>query len=195
MARPREFDASKALNQMMGVFWARGYEGTSISDLMSVTGMAKQSLYSAFGNKCAIYLAVLENYEQTRMRPIADMLRGSGPANERIGRMLQSVIDAAGKSQNRRGCMIGNAAIDHAVLDKKAQDKVLNCVKKMEKTMSTALEEMAPYDKDTAARRSRGRVLLATYFGMQVMAKAGVGRAVLSDMRDAALNDLGAGSS
>jgi len=190
MARPREFDTGEALYQMMSVFWEKGYEGTSMSDLMSATGLSKQSLYSAFGKKCEIYLASLNHYEETRMQPMSEILRGVGSPKQRIGHFLQSVIDAACKSHDRRGCMIGNAAIDHAVIDKKAQGKVLGCVKKMEKTLTEILGELEFYEKDSALRRRRARVLLATYFGMQVMAKAGVGRSVLVDARDAALHDI-----
>ena len=190
MARPREFETADALDQIMGVFWEKGFEGTSMSDLMSATGLNKQSLYSAFGNKCEIYLAALNHYEATVMRPVSDMLKGPGNAIDRIGRMLQSVIDAACLNHDRRGCMIGNAAVDHAVLDKKSQEKVLGCVKKMETTLSGIVGEIGAYRDDRKLQRRRGRSLLATYFGMQVLAKAGVGRAALKDMRELALDDL-----
>ena len=68
MGRPREFDTGEALEKAMKAFWANGYEGTSIQDLMTATGLQKQSLYSAFGNKRDIYIACLKHFDETRLR-------------------------------------------------------------------------------------------------------------------------------
>ena len=190
MARLREFDTDVALDQITCVFWEKGYEGTSISDLMCATGLNKQSLYTAFGNKSEIYMAALKHYEETRMTPISDMLKGEGTPRERVGKMLQSVIAKARKSSGRRGCMIGNAAVDHAALDKSAQDKVLKCISHMETSLTALIGEIATYSVDKKLCRSRARALLAGYFGMQVMTKAGVSTSVLKDVRDMLISDI-----
>ena len=51
VGRPREFDEEIALTEIMNVFWAKGFEGTTLNDLVSATGMKKGSLYAAFGDK------------------------------------------------------------------------------------------------------------------------------------------------
>ena len=190
MARPREFDSHEVLDQMTGVFWEKGYEGTSMRDLLKATGLNKQSLYGAFGNKQEIYLAVLKNYEETHLRPVAEMLRGTGSPRDRIGQLLQMVIDVAIKSSDRRGCLIGNAAVDRSVLDKKANAKVLSGVRQIEKNLAETIGEMAPYKLDKSLCRRQARALLAAYFGMHVLVKAGVDRSVLEDVRDATLKSL-----
>ncbi|MGZ3418014.1 MAG: TetR/AcrR family transcriptional regulator [Polyangiales bacterium] len=65
MARPKEFDRDEALGRAMKVFWSRGYDGTSIDDLVKGTGVGRQSLYDTFGDKHAIYLAALDLYRRT----------------------------------------------------------------------------------------------------------------------------------
>ena len=55
MARHREFDEDKVLNALRDIFWEHGFEGTSYADIMAATGLQKGSLYSAFGDKRALY--------------------------------------------------------------------------------------------------------------------------------------------
>ncbi len=83
MSRPRNFDETVALDQAMRLFWAQGYEGTSLEDLTAALGIAKPSLYAAFGNKRALFDRALERY--------------AGAARERIERALAAprAIDAA----------------------------------------------------------------------------------------------------
>jgi len=63
--RPRCFDAGRALDAALRVFWAKGYEGASLDDLTEATGLARPSLYNAFGNKEALFLACVERYRRT----------------------------------------------------------------------------------------------------------------------------------
>ncbi|MGW4246403.1 TetR/AcrR family transcriptional regulator, partial [Nocardia sp. NPDC004722] len=60
--RPRSFDADTALDQALEVFWRNGFEGTSLTDLTTATGINKPSLYAAFGNKEQLFGKVLTRY-------------------------------------------------------------------------------------------------------------------------------------
>ena len=60
--RPREFDAEKALDAALKVFWRKGYEGASLSDLTKAVGVNRPSLYAAFGDKEALFRQALERY-------------------------------------------------------------------------------------------------------------------------------------
>lgn len=62
MGRPREFDVDKALDLALHVFWRKGYEGTSMSDLTDAMGITKPSLYAAFGNKEELFRKALDRY-------------------------------------------------------------------------------------------------------------------------------------
>jgi TetR/AcrR family transcriptional regulator, transcriptional repressor for nem operon len=61
MARPRNFSETDALDQLAAVFTARGYGGTSVGDLTEATGLGKQSLYNAFGDKQSLYLQAIDH--------------------------------------------------------------------------------------------------------------------------------------
>jgi AcrR family transcriptional regulator len=62
--RPREFDTDKALDRALQVFWRKGYEGASLSDLTSAMGINRPSLYAAFGDKQALFRKVLDRYSE-----------------------------------------------------------------------------------------------------------------------------------
>ena len=62
MARPREFDASDAVDRAMEVFWTRGHEATSVDDLCAATGLSRSSLYGTFGNKRNLLLLTVDRY-------------------------------------------------------------------------------------------------------------------------------------
>jgi len=67
MGRHREFDVDQALDAALSVFWQKGYEGTSFEDLTQVTGVARPGLYSAFGNKEALFRQALDLYDAKYM--------------------------------------------------------------------------------------------------------------------------------
>src|SRR5262245_28573236 len=62
MGRPREFDAEEALERALYVFWRKGYEGASLSDLTEAMGINRPSLYAAFGNKEELFRKALDRY-------------------------------------------------------------------------------------------------------------------------------------
>jgi len=62
MGRPRSFDIDSALNRALSVFWRKGYEGASLSDLTKAVGVNRPSLYAAFGDKEALFRKALDRY-------------------------------------------------------------------------------------------------------------------------------------
>jgi AcrR family transcriptional regulator len=63
-ARPREFDEDEVLQAALRLFWEKGNEGTSLSDLMAATGLTKSSHYKAFDSKEALFWRVVERYQR-----------------------------------------------------------------------------------------------------------------------------------
>src|SRR5216110_2711717 len=60
--RPRSFDLDKALDRALQVFWHKGYEGASLSDLTQAMGISRPSLYAAFGDKESLFRKVIDRY-------------------------------------------------------------------------------------------------------------------------------------
>lgn len=187
MARPRSFEPAEALSHILNVFWEKGYEGASLQDLEAATGLNKQSLYRAFGDKRAMYLAALDMYERTEIACGADLLREGGSAADRIQRLFEDAIRHLTEGHDRRGCFVGNASVDQASLDTETETRVRNILRRLQEAIESALAVSPPYDEDAALRRRRAMALLAGYMGLRVLIKVGMGEAELRDVMDATL--------
>lgn len=188
MARPREFDTDAALRAMTALFWEHGYEGTSMHDIERGTGLRKQSLYRAFGDKRGMYLAALAAYEREEMVAGAKLLDGPGDAATRFGRLFRHIIDDAVDGGDRRGCFLCNASIDQAPLDAQTGKLVADMMARLERTFGAAFAADGPTIPD--AHRKTVRALMTGYLGLRVLVKAGAARDVLEDAADRLLSAL-----
>ena len=74
MAGVKQFDRIDVLDRAMALFWRRGYEATSIQDLVDATGINRGSLYASFTSKKGLFLAVLDHYAEKLGKPLTDAL-------------------------------------------------------------------------------------------------------------------------
>lgn len=107
--RPRIFDREVALSRAMVIFWERGYEGTSISDLTDALGINAPSLYATFGSKEGLFREAIELYNSNS--PTEHALRTGKTAKEAVEAMLHDNITAYVNPGNPAGCMIVLSAI------------------------------------------------------------------------------------
>lgn len=116
MARPREFDEGAVLDAAVLCFWSRGYEATSVRDLVEKTGITAASLYNAFGDKRAIYKKALDHYVEGS---VADRIRRCEALAPRdaIGAFFEEILKRSLGDRERKGCMLVNAALDVAPHD------------------------------------------------------------------------------
>ena len=109
--RPREFDPDTALDQAMEAFWARGYESTSVADLLEATGLQKGSLYKAFGDKRSLYLAALRRYLDTGHERARQALCGGNSAREALTGWFECMTSGCSR-EGSRGCFGVNAMVE-----------------------------------------------------------------------------------
>lgn len=176
MARSREFDTERALDRAMNVFWAKGYEGASLNDLLTEMRIARGSLYKAFKDKRGVYLAALDRYNRTVVESAVGMLadRSLGGGFKRVGLLLKAASEAVAKHKDRRGCLLCNAAVDQSPADPVVRAKVLSMMKRLECAIASALGESDLSAKWRRQRRfATARVLTVAYMGLRVIAKGG----------------------
>ncbi|MFI7610846.1 TetR/AcrR family transcriptional regulator [Nonomuraea terrae] len=110
MARPRTFDEQDVIDRAMELFWTRGYETTSVTDLTSALGVHPGTLYRTFGDKRALFLRALAHYHERLAAGLAPTLLEGGPVLPRIRAVLIGWIDLAAQQDQPRGCLIANTA-------------------------------------------------------------------------------------
>src|SRR6185369_3265095 len=108
--RPRGFDAAEALDKALHVFWQKGYEGTSLSDLTEAMGINRPSLYAAFGNKEALFRKSLDRYHDGPASYFDEALN-QPKARAVAQRLLKSAADLLTDPRNPSGCLIVQGAL------------------------------------------------------------------------------------
>jgi TetR/AcrR family transcriptional regulator, copper-responsive repressor len=102
--RPREFDQTDALNAAMLVFWRKGYEGASLTDLTDAMGITRPSLYAAFGNKESLFRQALDLYEREQLSYVAQAL--TAPTARGVAeRLLRTALERQVSGHSPRGCL------------------------------------------------------------------------------------------
>ena len=104
--RPRAFDRDEALRRALDLFWARGYEATSISDLKEAMGITAPSLYAAFGNKDGLFLECVELYSRDYLGEIVASFFQAATAKAAIERMLLRLGALYAGAGHPKGCLI-----------------------------------------------------------------------------------------
>ncbi|KGA01172.1 TetR family transcriptional regulator [Cobetia amphilecti] len=105
--RKREFDEHIALQRAMEVFWRKGYTAASLSDLTQQMGINKTSMYSAFGNKAALFVKAARHYVETEMRAHFAHLQAPGASlGKRLRDYMCSVVRMQAATSQPRGCFL-----------------------------------------------------------------------------------------
>jgi AcrR family transcriptional regulator len=110
LGRPRAFDAEKALDRAMQVFWQKGYLGTSLSELTEAMGINRPSLYAAFGNKKSLFRKALERYAKGPSSYLGEALQ-EPTARAVVERLLHGVVDLLTDPRTPTTCLWVHGAL------------------------------------------------------------------------------------
>lgn len=110
MGRPREFDADDALDRALEVFWRKGYEGASLTELTAAMGITRPSLYAAFGNKEALFRKALCRYGEIHFAFVVEAM-GRPEARDVVEHMLTGFAEAQTSPRCPKGCLTVQGAL------------------------------------------------------------------------------------
>jgi AcrR family transcriptional regulator len=110
MSRARKFDIDEAVDAALHVFWRKGYEGTSLTDLTEALGINRPSLYAAFGSKEQLFLRAVDRYITGPAAPAAEAMKADA-ARDVVAKIMRFYADAAGHPENPRGCLMVQGAL------------------------------------------------------------------------------------
>ena len=188
MGRPREFDLDQALDAALAVFWRKGYEGASYTDLTQATRVERPALYSAFGNKEALFRLALARYYERFLNFFPEAL-AQATSRQVVEAIFRGAAELHTRFDDRRGCMGIHGALAGSDDAAHIQAALIQARAHGEAALRGRLERARtegdlPEDTDCAALAA---FVMAVTHGMAVQAKAGFTRAQLESVGHVAL--------
>jgi TetR/AcrR family transcriptional repressor of nem operon len=182
--RPREFEREEVLDRAMRLFWTRGYQATSIQHLVERMGIQRGSLYGAFGNKRALFLAAMDRYDRVMTAGLLATLDEPGSGLGAIRRFFRLKVAAAQERGRPRGCLVTNSATELASRDRATAGRIGATLERIEAAFHRAVVRAQASGEIDRARDARAlaRFLTSSAQGLSVMAKASPDRAALEDV-------------
>ena len=185
--RPKEFCPDEALASALRVFWTKGYEGASLTDLTEAMGITRPSLYATFGNKEALFRQALDLYENDKLAYIGEAMKE--PSARAVAEyLLYGAIETATGGVTR-GCMgvissVACQSVEPSIredVNRRAESAKQLIVDRMQRAIEEG-EFVVPTQADAITR-----YLLAVMQGISVQAQSGATGAELAEVANAAL--------
>ncbi|MER9955266.1 TetR/AcrR family transcriptional regulator [Mesorhizobium australicum] len=192
--RPREFDRAEALAKARDAFWSRGYEGVSMSDLVSALGLASARIYAAFGSKEHLFREAIALYEASEGGFASIALDADTDVRTAMASMLRDAAALYTRPGKPRGCMVVAAATNCSLenedvlkwLASHRRSRTQSIIKRLRRA---AAEGELKHGTDTEIL---GDHIAAVLHGLSVQARDGVSRKRLLALIEPALTALDA---
>ena len=187
--RPREFDVDEALAAALQVFWSKGYEGTSLTDLTDAMGITRPSLYAAFGNKEALFRKALDLYEREKLAYVSEAL--DAPTSRQVAeRLLRGALQLQTSECQPRGCL---GVISSMTCGAEAESVRTDLMARRASSHQAICERLqrAKLEGDLPAAADAGGLcnyLLAILQGMSVQAGSGASKQQLETLVETSLS-------
>jgi AcrR family transcriptional regulator len=194
VGRPREFDVGTALDAAIDVFWAKGYDGASLTDLTEALGITRPSLYAAFKDKRGLYLSAIERYVTSEECPPLVEFDAHEDITKAVYAFMAASIDYAtgkgGKGEDGKlGCFLGNCVSTNACEVEGVQERLRQAIEGTDKRLTARFE----IEKEKGNLRSdfpskaRARMMFDLRQGIALRARAGISsRSIKSEIKEMA---------
>lgn len=190
--RPRQFEDEDVIDAAVAVFSVNGFAGTSAQDLCDGTGLGRGSLYNAFGSKQGLYeQALLRSHEQTMAAQLAILMQ-PGPVKARLHTLLLWGMDEDLSQPGQHDAMVLFSALERGSKDETVATLNQEYRQRLEQTLVAVFTEGQRTGevagKASAMQMARG--FLAGYYGLRVLSRNILDRAVLEDVAAGLLINL-----
>lgn len=189
--RPRSFDPDVVLDRARAVFWNLGYAATSLDDLAAATGLNRPSLYAAFGDKHALYLAALDRSRTEATTALGAALGAEAPLRQLLGIIFDRTVDLyrAGDA-GQRGCFLIGTAVTQAVDDASAREMLAAFIQQTDGLFTARFARDATQLAPGVTPEMAGPMASATFHTLAVRSRTGAGEAELKAIGAAAVTLL-----
>lgn len=184
MARNKVFDKNEVLDKALHVFWHKGYNGTSMQDLVDGLEISRSSMYDTYTGKKALFIAALNKYSDDQAKALIEIISNSTSISETIKAFLQSLVKESVEDESQKGCFIINCTIETAPHDKDVAAIVSSNMQRIEDALCKAIKkgQQAGNISNKHSARALARFLFNAISGLRVAAKAGADKKVFNDI-------------
>jgi len=193
MARTKDFDEDEVLLKAMNLFWLKGYNGTSMQDLVDGLGISRSSLYDTYGDKHALFIRSLENYKRISTERFDKIGRETSSARDAIRKVLEYTISELIKDKDHKGCFLVNAAVEMAPHDKEVNDMLCQNDRQMGEYFYETIKKGQENGEITNVQDARvlAQFLLNGIKGIRVTSKSVTDKKLFNDLINLTMSVLG----
>lgn len=189
--RPREFDREEALVKARDFFWLHGYEGTSMSDLVEVLGIASARIYKAFGSKEALFREAVNHYENNEGNFALNALKQTN-IKDAINQLFEDALTLYTQTNHSYGCMVVSAASvlgeeNQAVMEWMKAQRIARGQSLVERFVQAKSDGQLVADADP---KTLGQYYALVLHGLSVQARDGYSQEELATVISFALQNL-----
>lgn len=192
MPKYKQFDRDKVLEAASVVFHEKGYNGTSIDEILTATGLSRSSLYDSFKDKHNLYLQSLEFYKNENDKKIHNLDEKNLNGLQKLETMFKSVVNHLSENPDDNGCLLVNAAAEMSKQCFKTSQVVCNNKDEVQNLFSAWISdaEEKKVIKLQKPAKVYGQFFYNTLCGLRVMSQSGAGKTELSNVVKVALDSL-----
>jgi TetR/AcrR family transcriptional regulator, transcriptional repressor for nem operon len=192
MPRIKAFDETEIIEKATKLFQLKGYEGTSMQDLIDTLGISRSSLYDTFGDKHQLYLKTLNAYCQQNAYALVAKAENIENPLAFIQDIFTSIIEQSKKDVEKKGCYVVNAIVEFSERNTEVTEIVDASNKAFEKMLEKLIAK-AQLKKQIAANKNPKQIskfLFTTIYGLRVSSKSNASIKELKDVAAMALSIL-----
>lgn len=192
MARTKDFDEDEVLQKAMNLFWYKGYNGTSMQDLVDGLGISRSSMYDTYGDKHTLFMRALENYKKMGTAKMKAIVDNAPTAKAAIRRMFEYTVTELLRDDQHRGCFLVNAGVEMAPHDAEVSKMLCDNDKQLEECFNEAIKkgQNSAEISNEQSSHALAQFILNSIKGIRVTAKSGADKKVFKDIVEVTMKVL-----
>jgi TetR/AcrR family transcriptional repressor of nem operon len=192
MARTKDFDEDEVLMKAVNLFWLKGYNGTSMQDLVDGLGISRSSLYDTFGDKHSLFIRSLDSYQKHASGKMDAILNKAPTAKDAVRQLLDMTTRDLLRDKEHKGCFMVNAAVEVAPHDKEVNSMICQSDRQLESYFYKAIKNGQESGEITNQQdaESLARFILNTIKGIRVTAKSVTDKKFFEDIINLSMSVL-----
>jgi len=192
MPKTKQFNKETVLEAAAGIFRQKGYNGTSIDDILNATGLSRSSLYDSFQDKHTLYLQSLEFYKGINDKKLETLNEKNLNGLQKLESMFNNVVDHLADHPDDNGCLLVNAAAEMSKQCYKTSQVICNSKEEVQDILTSWISDAEQQKVLTLHKPAKvyGQFFFNTLCGLRVLSQSGASKNELSNIVKVALDSL-----